>query len=140
MPKSNTLSICQRRPVARATKEDVWCITYGWCWYCGCRLNPFENFVVEHVIPLCRGGADALENLVPACDWCNRSKGTRLVEEWRLTDECRANVLDTPWDGRFWFELSAEEVSKYKSRWRDTQTPVELRAHVLSYALVRWEQ
>jgi 5-methylcytosine-specific restriction endonuclease McrA len=48
------------------------------CVYCG-----EKGGTVDHVIPLARGGAHTAENLVPACQRCNDSKGTHLVEEWR---------------------------------------------------------
>src|SRR5687768_14667269 len=73
----------ERRKLPRNVKEFVWSMTYGKCWYCGSNLNPFSNFVVEHMIPLCRGGTDDIENLVPACSYCNQDKGTKTVEEWR---------------------------------------------------------
>lgn len=47
------------------------------CTYCG---GPYEHD--DHVVPLARGGLHTIENLVPACAWCNCSKGTKLVAEW----------------------------------------------------------
>lgn len=50
----------------------------GRCIYCG---GPFEH--VDHLIPLSRGGAHAIQNLVPSCAHCNISKGDRyLGSEW----------------------------------------------------------
>lgn len=48
---------------------------------------------VDHVIPIARGGRHAIGNLIPACDWCNKSKGDRLLAEWRFGLLC---------DARFW--------------------------------------
>ena len=50
------------------------------CQYCGNNTGPLE---VDHVMPKCRGGLSAEENLVCACFTCNRSKGGRTPEEWR---------------------------------------------------------
>lgn len=48
------------------------------CLYCG---DPAEH--VDHFIPLARGGAHVLSNLVPACAACNISKGAKLPDvEW----------------------------------------------------------
>ncbi len=41
------------------------------CAYCLRR----EPLTIEHVIPLCRGGAHDMTNIVPACASCNKSKG-----------------------------------------------------------------
>jgi len=54
----------------------------GYCWHCGKKLA-FTNYgerwskggwEIDHSIPLSRGGTDGLNNLVPACVECNRSK------------------------------------------------------------------
>jgi len=36
----------------------------------------------DHVVPLSRGGSNALVNLATACRPCNLSKGSKTVEEW----------------------------------------------------------
>lgn len=79
------------------------------CTYCG---RPAET--VDHLIPRLRQGPDSADNLVPACRWCNSSKGGRdvfvwamskgffplpvirryLVLAWRWTE--RAGLLDVP--------------------------------------------
>lgn len=44
------------------------------CHYCGRTLGngkPFSRPTIEHVVPLWRGGANALTNLVLACKPCN---------------------------------------------------------------------
>lgn len=49
------------------------------CAYCGeCpgRLEP------DHVVPLSRGGADAVSNLLPACRLCNCDKRDLPLAEW----------------------------------------------------------
>ena len=54
------------------------------CWLCG---QPIDysipstepmGFVVDHVVPLARGGADVLANKKAAHRICNRKKGARL--------------------------------------------------------------
>lgn len=49
------------------------------CAYCG---GPYEHD--DHHIPLAKGGADAIYNLVPACSSCNSTKQAKL---WRLPIE-----------------------------------------------------
>jgi 5-methylcytosine-specific restriction endonuclease McrA len=41
---------------------------------------PFSSVTIDHVVPRCRGGVDALTNLVLACKGCNREKADRLVD------------------------------------------------------------
>ncbi len=49
------------------------------CHYCS---RYAEDGAADHVVPLVRGGTDALDNLVWACSQCNQSKGGKLAEEW----------------------------------------------------------
>jgi 5-methylcytosine-specific restriction endonuclease McrA len=49
------------------------------CAYCGVSSQELH---LDHVIALSRGGADAINNLVPACPWCNDSKYNSPVEDW----------------------------------------------------------
>ncbi|HEX8510460.1 MAG TPA: HNH endonuclease [Propionibacteriaceae bacterium] len=51
----------------------------GCCAYCGeCR-----PLTMDHVVPLARGGRHAIGNLAPACETCNKRKGSMLLVEWR---------------------------------------------------------
>lgn len=47
------------------------------CIYCG---MPFEE--IDHVEPIALGGQTTLENVVPACETCNRSKGAKRLVDW----------------------------------------------------------
>lgn len=50
------------------------------CTYCGATKTTLE---CDHVIPLSRGGTNDIANLATACAHCNRSKGRKLLSEWR---------------------------------------------------------
>lgn len=60
----------------------------GRCAYCG---KP--GATIDHIIPISRGGRDALDNVQPACRRCNCSKGARLLSEWPLPDYHGPNSL-----------------------------------------------
>jgi hypothetical protein len=49
------------------------------CRYCGERGRKLQ---CDHVIPVSRGGEHRDDNLVTACEPCNRSKGAKLLSEW----------------------------------------------------------
>lgn len=49
----------------------------GECSYCG---NAAET--LDHFLPLSKGGAHTLGNLIPACNPCNRSKSNKFPDEW----------------------------------------------------------
>ncbi|MBA1156913.1 DUF1376 domain-containing protein [Microvirga mediterraneensis] len=50
------------------------------CRYCGDIEGPFD---IDHIHPRARGGKNEPSNLTVACCSCNRSKGSRLISEWR---------------------------------------------------------
>ena len=50
----------------------------GRCGYCGAQ-GPLE---AEHRTPLCRGGSNTIENIIPACGHCNRRKYKRTEAEF----------------------------------------------------------
>lgn len=58
----------------------------GRCAYCG--VKP-ESLVKEHVVPLSRGGAHSLGNILPACRPCNSSKTDKFISEWRRASSFR---------------------------------------------------
>ena len=64
------------------TVNEVYDRNNGHCWHCGKKLS-FSNYGVlyakgaweiDHSVPISRGGTNRLNNLVPSCISCNRSK------------------------------------------------------------------
>jgi 5-methylcytosine-specific restriction endonuclease McrA len=53
------------------------------CQYCG-RALPAAELTLDHVVPRCRGGTTAWENVVAACKRCNHRKGDRTPDEARM--------------------------------------------------------
>ena len=52
----------------------------GKCWHCGVPVG--DDYHVDHLIPLSRGGSNSPENIVISCPSCNLSKGAKLPQEW----------------------------------------------------------
>lgn len=52
----------------------------GACAYCG---STDGQLVMDHIIPLARGGRHAIGNIAAACASCNSSKSAQLLIEWR---------------------------------------------------------
>lgn len=50
------------------------------CLYC--KAEGVE-LVLDHLVPLSKGGSNHFINLFPACVPCNSSKGSKLYHEWR---------------------------------------------------------
>jgi 5-methylcytosine-specific restriction endonuclease McrA len=51
----------------------------GCCIYCEVELQEYH---VDHVVSLAKGGSNSAENLVIACPLCNLSKNDKSLEEW----------------------------------------------------------
>lgn len=63
------------------------------CAYCGAT----GSLTVDHIIPLSCGGLNEIQNLVPACESCNKSKGAKSFDEWypsrQFYDQARAGRI-----------------------------------------------
>lgn len=70
----------RRRRAAPYSRAEVFA---RWDYRCGYCNAPAEH--LDHVTPLCRGGRDALSNLIPACAPCNLAKAALTLAEWALS-------------------------------------------------------
>src|SRR3989454_1717862 len=71
---------------------DLIVLYQGRCHYCGISSADLE---VDHVIPLSRGGAHSIENIVPSCQPRNQHKNTLTEAEYRLRLAERMCFLDS---------------------------------------------
>lgn len=72
----------RRKSFNKQKRLVLWKRAHGLCWYCG-EVVPKTWFVLEHVEPLSRGGANGTSNLVVACCPCDKEKGKMNLEEFR---------------------------------------------------------
>ena len=82
----------KRRQLSKTERREVFQKMRGRCAYCGCELK-IREMQVDHVHPLSRGGADTLDNMLPACRSCNHRKGSETVEGFRDSVERFPKVL-----------------------------------------------
>jgi 5-methylcytosine-specific restriction endonuclease McrA len=66
------------------------------CCYCGGKLTA-QNFSMDHVIPLDRGGSWDFSNTLFPCDACNRAKGV---------------LTDTEFTGLLWYMGNWDAVAR----------------------------
>ncbi len=79
----------------------------GYCHHCGKKLfrNKYGNsqarggWEVDHSIPVSKGGTDHLNNLLPSCIPCNRTKGNLTTRQYRKTIEQSSEETDSLWAG-----------------------------------------
>ena len=72
----------RRRTIPKAEREMVHSTYGGRCAYCGQPIE-YREMQVDRKIPLKKGGADSVENYMPACRTCNHYKSTFSVEDFR---------------------------------------------------------
>jgi 5-methylcytosine-specific restriction endonuclease McrA len=58
------------------------------CAYCGVKTT-VQNMTQDHIVPVCRGGSDAVDNLAVACASCNFEKGRMTGDEYRAWKAAR---------------------------------------------------
>lgn len=68
------------RTLVRLSRKNLMLRDGFQCQYC-LRRPPLRELNIDHVVPRCRGGRDAWENLVTACKACNLKKGSRTPDE-----------------------------------------------------------
>lgn len=70
----------QRIPFSEIRKEIVQDKCKGICLHCGKKITIHNDFSIEHVIPLKKGGSNDLVNLVALCQTCNKDKSDDIVD------------------------------------------------------------
>lgn len=58
------------------------------CRYCGAQSD-VAKLVVDHIVPVCAGGTNDIENLVTACVACNAGKGPKPIDQHVVTEAHR---------------------------------------------------
>jgi 5-methylcytosine-specific restriction endonuclease McrA len=72
------------------------------CQYCGDVFKTHE-LTFDHIIPRSRGGRTSWENIVAACQCCNRTKGSKLPHEidmYPITTPRRPSIFELQDRGR----------------------------------------
>lgn len=73
--------------MTESKRDRVFAKTDWQCFYC-----QRDATTIDHMIPLSRGGSDAFENLVGACESCNHGKANLTIDEylrWLIEDSTK---------------------------------------------------
>lgn len=109
----------KRRVFTEPERSAVYNRYKGRCGICG-KFVPYEVFTIDHIVPLEKGGTNAMENLQCAHGWCNYVKGDDSVKE--LTGKLAGIVLhqmkvQSICSGKKWIKcLMMRKVNKEKGR------------------------
>ena len=71
-----------RKRLTKAERQQVYEKYDGRCAYCGKEIE-FKDMQVDHLVSLHNGGADSMDNYMPACRMCNHYKRTASLETFR---------------------------------------------------------
>ncbi len=66
-----------RKSLGRKVRREV--LSAGACAACG----SVDELVIDHIIPIAKGGSCEQSNLQALCAPCNRQKGAKMPNEWR---------------------------------------------------------
>jgi 5-methylcytosine-specific restriction endonuclease McrA len=89
------------------------------CQYCGRHrrtLRHREFLTRDHLLPLCRGGENAWENVITACTTCNHRKGNRTPEEAHmkpLHTAAEPNQVELVWAVRKVTPIQAKYIAMF---------------------------
>ena len=78
----------KRSVIPKALKNEVWdnCIGrekgVGNCYCCNKEIDS-KHFECGHIIAVSNGGNNTLQNLKPVCSLCNKSMGSKNLEEFK---------------------------------------------------------
>ena len=70
-----------RRRFSQAERNLIYNRTEGHCGICG-RFIPLQEYTIDHIIPLSKGGTNDLSNLQACCSFCNKAKDDSLGDEF----------------------------------------------------------
>jgi len=90
------------------------------CKYCG-RFAPDGE--PDHVVPLSRGGLDALDNLAWACAACNGSKGSKTLQEWEGAKQSAPALGTLPYTVEELADMTDDEQAEVWRRYPDPNAP-----------------
>ena len=71
----------RRRLFTTQERNLIYNRTEGHCGICG-RFIPLEEYTIDHIIPLSKGGTNDLDNLQACCSFCNKAKDDSLGDEF----------------------------------------------------------
>lgn len=79
------------RSIGKSLRFSIFARDNFTCRYCG-RQSDIVPLVIDHVIPVCKGGTADPENLITACNDCNAGKAGKLIEQAAPTEADRLRM------------------------------------------------
>ena len=71
----------KRRIFTTKERYTIYNRSEGHCGICG-RFIPLEEYTIDHIIPLSKGGTNDLSNLQACCSFCNKAKDDSIGDDF----------------------------------------------------------
>lgn len=79
---------CQRKSVSKTLRVQVYNQAEGRCAICG-DFVPYDDFTIDHIFPVAKGGNNEISNLQCTCHQCNQMKQAMSEKEF----ECKIGKI-----------------------------------------------
>lgn len=79
---SEQTNTCKRKSISKTVRTQIYNEAEGRCAICG-DFVPFDEFTVDHIFPVAKGGTNEISNLQCTCDECNQMKRAMSEQEFR---------------------------------------------------------
>lgn len=83
--------MAKRKAISQSLRFEVLKRDLFTCQYCGAKA-PEVILEIDHVVPVSKGGDNAIENLVAACKECNRGKRDKKLSELSEVEKSRKQI------------------------------------------------
>lgn len=80
----DTSTKISRKSFSKTTRQTIYHNSNCTCQICGKPIT-FEEFTIDHIIPLAKGGTNEMSNLQSSCFRCNRIKSDVLPDDFNET-------------------------------------------------------
>jgi len=80
-----------RKSISKALRFQVFARDGFTCRYCG-KQSDSVSMVIDHMIPVCQGGTNDIENLCTACEPCNAGKSGKTIAQSAPTETDRLRI------------------------------------------------
>ena len=105
----------KRKSTGKRLRFSVFARDNFTCRYCGRQSDKVE-LVIDHLIPVSKGGTNDQENLITACVECNQGKADRIIEQSAPTEEDRLRMAQELNEQRHAAARAAEIAKAIQSR------------------------
>jgi hypothetical protein len=81
----------KRKPISKGKRFEIFTRDGFRCRYCGDSSSE-KTLVIDHVIPVSKGGTNDDDNLVTSCDSCNAGKSAKMLKSEEVPEDVKLRI------------------------------------------------